>query len=163
MRITNFQLQHLRRWLLPVCVLSLIGSAAAQRYRPCLGCAEHVEYARRWHRPFLALLASQIVLAAEHFALEAHARQLGLCEADPLIRNPIATNHCHQFEWKRALLIEAPLEVVAFDSPAWGLARSGHARWGLSWQLVPMIAHAWAIRRTTQAIHYWEREQALLH
>lgn len=155
----NFHRLRRLAWLLPALALAL----SAQRYRPCLGCAEHIEYARRWHRPFLALLVSQFVLAGENFALEAHARSLGLCEADPLMRNPIAVNQCHAFSWPRALLIEAPLEALIFDSPAWGLARAGHARWGLSWELVPIIAHAWAIRRTAQAIHRWEREQLLYH
>ncbi len=163
MRLTNSSFRNWRRGLLGLLLLLLPLRLAAQRYQPCLGCAEHVEYTHRWHRPFLAMLAAEVVLAGENFALEAHARHLGLCEADPLIRNPIAVNHCHYFSWKRALLIEAPIEAAAFVSPAWGLARSGHARWGLSWQLVPMIAHAWAIRRTAEAIHRWNREQSLLH
>ncbi|MGH9394507.1 MAG: hypothetical protein ACRD1E_10090, partial [Terriglobales bacterium] len=92
-------------------------------YTPCLGCAEHQEMQVRWHRPFLTALAGESVVMFNHFRLERSARQLGLCETDVLIRNPVAINGCHAYSAKRAWLIEAPLELVAFTSPAWGLER----------------------------------------
>ncbi len=149
-------------------LLVSIATAAAwgqNRYRPCLGCAEHVELRQRWHKPLLELLGAQVVLFGENDWLEARASHMGLCENDPLARGSARPGipGCHAFSLSRALVLELPLEILIFYSPAWGLARSGHPRWGMAWGLVPILAHAWAIRQTTEAIHQWEREQLLLH
>jgi len=132
-------------------------------YLPCLGCAEHQEIRTRWHRPFLAELAGEGLLLFNHFRLEADARQLGLCESDWLIRSPLAVNGCHAYSARRAWLIEAPLELVLFTSPAWGLQRRGHPRWALALELVPIAYHAFSASQTSAAIHQWQRQQFLFH
>lgn len=134
---------------------------AAQTYTPCLGCAEHNELRTRWVKPWLGELSVEAAVAADHYRLESDAEHLGLCENNPLIRVSLAINGCHAFSERRALLVASPLEVLTFVSPAWGLARWGHPRWAMAWQSVPIFGHALAIRRTTEAIHRWERQQAL--
>ena len=138
-------------------------AAAQAGYTPCLGCAEHTELQVRWHRPFWMELAGEGVAMADHFRLERQAAHLGLCESDPLIRSPLAINGCHQFSLKRAWLIEAPLEVAAFTSPAWGLERRGHPRWAMVLELVPIVYHTLSARATTEAIHTWQRQLFLFH
>lgn len=140
--------------------------AAAQTsggYSPCLGCAEHKEIETRWHRPFVIELAGEGALLFDHFRLERDARNMGLCESDILTRSALADNGCHRFSETRAWLIEAPLEVVAFTSPAWALERRGHPRWATVLELVPITYHALSVRKTTEAIHQWQRQQALYH
>ncbi|HUX67812.1 MAG TPA: hypothetical protein VMV31_10020 [Terriglobales bacterium] len=138
--------------------------ARAQRgYIPCLGCAEHQEIQTRWHRPFLAELAGEGVLLFNHFRLEADARQYGLCESDILIRSALAVNGCHPYSARRAWLIEAPLELALFTSPAWGLQRRGHPRWALALELLPIAYHAFSASQTAAAIHQWQRQQYLFH
>lgn len=132
-------------------------------YAPCLGCAEHNEIRTRWHRPFLLELAGEGALMFNHFRLERDARDLGLCETDILIRTPTALNGCHAYSATRAWLIEAPLEIAAFTSPAWGLARRGHPRWAMALELVPITYHAVSAKETVRAIHLWQRELALYH
>lgn len=139
------------------------GAAAQGTYTPCLGCAEHQEIRTRWHRPFLLELAGEGALMFNHFRLERDARQLGLCETDILIRNPTAVNGCHAYSATRAWLIEAPLEIAAFTSPAWGLERRGHPRWAMALELVPITYHAVSAKQTVKSIHVWQRELALFH
>lgn len=143
-------------------VLVLTGWAAAQAYQPCLGCAEHQELRTRWHRNFALELSVESVLVAEHYAVEAEGRRFGLCESNVLLRSPQEINGCHPFSLTRAMLIAMPIEVLAFTSPAWGLARAGHPHLGLSLELVPMLLHGWAIRHTIEALHRQQREMALL-
>ncbi len=143
----------------------LLAPAAAQSlqgYIPCLGCAEHKEIETRWHRPFVMELAGEGAVLFDHFRLEADARQMGLCESDPLIRSSLAINGCHRYSAVRAWLLEAPLEVLAFTSPAWGLERRGHPRWAMALELVPIAYHAFSIRATLEAIHRWQRLEYLL-
>lgn len=142
-----------------VAVLVLAPRAQAQAgYAPCLGCAEHAEIRVRWHRPFWAELAGEGFAMFDHFRLEQDAANLGLCESDPLIRSPLAINGCHRFSATRAWLIEAPLELVAFTSPAWGLARHGHPRWAMVLELAPIAYHAFSAIATVDAIHQWQRQ-----
>jgi hypothetical protein len=143
-------------WALPAAAQALKG------YTPCLGCAEHKEIETRWHRPFLIELAGEGALMFGHFRLEGEAKRMGLCETDPLIRSPLAVNGCHAFSATRAWLIEAPLEVLAFTSPAWGLERRGHPRWAMALELAPIAYHAFAIRATIESIHRWQRLEYLL-
>lgn len=148
-------------------VLLVAGAALAAQasgtYIPCLGCAEHQEMQTRWHRPFLIELAGEGLLMANHFRLEGDARALGLCETDILIRSPQAVNGCHAYSAKRAWLIEAPIELALFTSPAWGLQRRGHPRWAMGWELVPIAYHAFSARATNTAIQQWQRELFLFH
>jgi hypothetical protein len=152
------------RALLILGLLALGAAAAAAQggYVPCLGCAEHQEIETRWHRPFWAQLSSESVLLFNHFRIERQARDLGMCETDVLIRSPQAINGCHPFSAKRAWLIEAPLEVLAFTSPAWGLERRGHPRWAMLLEAVPMTYHLVTIHETANSIHQWNRLTYLL-
>ncbi|MGH9476657.1 MAG: hypothetical protein ACRD1C_10020 [Terriglobales bacterium] len=139
------------------------GAQSAAAYIPCLGCAEHHEIETRWHRPFLVELAGAGFIMFDHFRLERDARDLGLCETDVLLRSSRAVNGCHRYSALRAWLIEAPIEIAAFTSPAWGLERRGHPRWAMALESVPMIYHGLALRSTIQAIHQWQRLSYLLH
>ena len=156
---------HLRRTVLVALAgWLLVSTAQAQAgYRPCLGCAEHEEIRHNWHRPFLVELATESVLIASHFAVEADARGQGLCESNILLRGPALPDGCHPFSLTRALLIATPLEILVFTSPAWALARAGHPHLGLMLEAVPMTLHALAIGDTLAAIHSHQREQALYH
>lgn len=136
---------------------------ASNGYTPCLGCAEHSEMQTRWHRPFLVELAGEGALAFDHFRVEGVAQRLGMCEGDPLLRSPVVVNGCHAYSAPRAWLIAAPLELVAFASPAWGLERRGHPRWAMALLLVPIAYHAFSIRSTDAAIRAWQQEQLLYH
>ncbi|MGH9415675.1 MAG: hypothetical protein ACRD01_03525 [Terriglobales bacterium] len=153
--------------LLAALALLLPGPGAlaqsTSNYIACLGCAEHQEIRTRWHRPLLTELAGEGFVMFDHFRLERQARDLGLCETDPLIRGPEMFPGCHPFSVRRAWLIEAPLELVAFTSPAWGLARRGHPRWAMALELVPILYHTFTIRATSQAIQQWREEQFLYH
>ncbi|MGH9414444.1 MAG: hypothetical protein ACRD0Y_12000 [Terriglobales bacterium] len=128
-----------------------------QSYIPCLGCAEHHEIQTRWHRPFLIELTGEGLLLFDHFRLERNARDMGLCETDVLIRSSRSVDGCHPYSATRAWLIEAPLEILAFTSPAWGLERDGHPRWAMALELVPIVYHGLAIKSTIHAIHQWQR------
>jgi len=130
-------------------------------YTPCLGCAEHEAMQTRWRRPFLIEMEVAGLVMFTHFRLEAEARSMGLCESDVLIRSPLAAAGCHPYSARRAWLLEAPLEVVAFTSPAWGLERRGHPRWALLFEAVPIVYHAWSAHATIHAIHQWQRQQYL--
>ncbi|MGH9482902.1 MAG: hypothetical protein ACRD1L_12515 [Terriglobales bacterium] len=130
-------------------------------YIPCLGCAEHTEIQNRWHRPFLIELAGAGLVMANHFRLEGDARALGMCESDVLIRSSSSVAGCHPYSATRAWLIEAPLEIALFTSPAWGLARRGHPRWAMGLELVPMAYHAFSSAATVSAMHQFQREEAL--
>jgi len=144
----------------------LLGAAqrsGAQTYIPCLGCAEHQEIRTRWHRPWFALLATDGILAADHFRLEVKARNLGMCEPSPLLHSSQAINGRHPFSMTRALLVAAPLEILAITSPSWGLARRGHPRLAMAMEVVPITWHALSIRDTQRAIKNWQKEQILLH
>lgn len=154
---------RLVRLLLALVCAGTVGAVAQGAYTPCLGCAEHAEMRTRWHRPFLLELAGEGALMFNHFRLERDARQLGLCETDILIRTPTAVNGCHAYSATRAWLIEAPLEMAAFASPAWGLQRRGHPRWATVLELVPIAYHAVSAKQTVHAIHVWQRELALYH
>ena len=131
-------------------------------YTPCLGCAEHQEIQTRWHRPFLTELAGEGLVMFNHYRLESSAREMGLCETDILIRDPIAVGGCHAYSAKRAWLIEAPLEVALFTSPAWGLERRGHPRWAMVLEFVPVSYHLLSSRATVEAIHQYQRLAFLL-
>lgn len=147
-------------------VLLLAAAACAQEpagYQPCLGCAEHEELQHNWHRPFILELATESVLIASHFAVEARARRDGLCESNIFLRGPAVPGGCHPFSLTRALLVATPLELLVFTSPAWALARAGHPKLGLALEAVPMTLHALAIGHTLAAIHSHQREQALYH
>ncbi|HXR97044.1 MAG TPA: hypothetical protein VN709_04290 [Terriglobales bacterium] len=135
----------------------------APGYVPCLGCIEHHEMQVRWHRPFVLELAGEGAMMFDHYRLEAQARDLGLCESDVLTRNPVATGGCHAFSATRAWLIETPIEVALFTSPAWGLQRRGHPRWAMALELVPFAYHALSVRATTEAIHQYQRQSFLFH
>jgi hypothetical protein len=148
-------------WLLAAAMLAPAAAQSLRGYTPCLGCAEHKEIETRWHRPFLAELAGEGALMFDHFRLEAEARNLGLCESDPLIRSATAVNGCHLYSATRAWLIEAPIEILAFTSPAWGLERRGHPRWAMALELVPIVYHALSIRATIESIHQWQRLEYL--
>lgn len=139
------------------------GAQTPGGYVPCLGCAEHNEIRARWHRPLLTELAAETLVMANHFRLENDARKLGMCESDVLIRSPLAVNGCHAYSARRAWLIEAPLELVAVTSPAWGLARRGHPRWAMAVALLPMGYHALSSRATIEAIHQYQRQLFLFH
>lgn len=152
--------------LVALVALTLAPRAAAQStdgYIACLGCAEHQEMRTRWHRPFLTELAGAGFVMWDHFRLEGQARDLGLCETDPLVRGPAVFPGCHPFSARRAWLIEAPLELVAFTSPAWGLGRRGHPRWAAALELVPILYHTVTIHATSGAIARWREEQFLYH
>lgn len=138
---------------------AVTGQVAAQTagYQACLGCAEHQEMRTRWHRPFVIELAGEGLLMFNHFRLERDAADLGLCETDILIRGGADAGGCHHFSATRAWLIEAPLEVGLFTSPAWGLARRGHPRWAMVWELVPIVYHAWSASETVHTIHQYQR------
>ncbi|GEM_PF-2401059 len=142
----------------------IVGScpAAAQTPQACLGCIEHAELRPR-HRSIWILLAAQVMAAAGHYALEEHARRLGLCERNPLLRQPQSLNGCHPFAPARAAFLAVPLEFALVDSPAWGLEHRGHPRWAQGLLLLPTLWHGWAVRQTTEAIHQYQRQQALLH
>lgn len=146
-------------------LLTLTASPAVAQsspsYTPCLGCAEHREIETRWHRPFLIELAGEGLVMANHFRLEGDARELGLCETDILIRSSSSVNGCHPYSATRVWLIEAPLEIALFTSPAWGLARRGHPRWAMLLVLVPMAYHAFSSAATVSAIHQFQREEFL--
>ncbi len=144
-------------------ILGTAESSRAQTYIPCLGCAEHQEIRTRWHRPWLVMLATDGALAADHFRLEVKARNLGMCEPSPLLHSSQAINGCHPFSLTRALLVAAPLEIAAFTSPSWGLARRGHPRWAMALELAPIAWHALSIRATQRAIDNWQKEEILLH
>ena len=153
-----------RAVLLALAGFLLIPNAQAQAgYRPCLGSAEHKEIRHNWHRPFILELATESVLIAAHFAVEADARGQGLCESNILLRGPALPDGCHPFSLTRALLVATPLEILVFTSPAWALARAGHPHLGLMLEAVPMTLHALAIGDTLAAIHSHPREQALYH
>lgn len=147
---------------------ALAPAAAAQTttafnedYTPCLGCAEHEAMQTRWRRPFLIEMEVAGLTMFTHFRVEEEARRMGLCESDVLIRSSLAVAGCHTYSARRAWLIEAPLEVVAFTSPAWGLERRGHPRWALLFEAVPIVYHAWSAHATIHAIHQWQRQQFL--
>jgi len=118
--------------------------------------------ATRWRRPFLTLLAGEGLVMFNHFRLENSAARAGLCETDVLTRSPGAVNDCHRFSMTRAWLIEAPLELALFTSPAWGLERRGHPRWALAFELVPMAYHLESSAQTVRAIHQFQRMEFLL-
>ena len=101
--------------------------------------------------------------AAGHYALEQHARRLGLCESNPLLRHPESINGCHAFSPARAAFLAVPLEFALIDSPAWGLEHRGHPQWAQGLLLLPTLWHGWAVRQTTESIHQYQRQQALLH
>lgn len=147
-------------WLLLVPLL-LAPLAAQSGYQACLGCAEHEAMRTRWHRPFLIELETAGLTMFTHFEVEGEAQRMGLCESDVLIRSSLAVGGCHAYSAKRAWLIEAPLEFVAFTSPAWGLERRGHPRWAMLLEAVPMVYHAWSAHQTVHAIHQWQRLQFL--
>jgi hypothetical protein len=132
-------------------------------YVPCLGCVEHHEMQVRWHRPFVLELAGEGAMMFDHYRMEARARDMGLCESDVLTRNPIAVGGCHAFSTKRAWLVETPIEVALFTSPAWGLERRGHPRWAMALELLPFAYHALSVRATTEAIHQFQRQSFLYH
>ncbi|MGH9394939.1 MAG: hypothetical protein ACRD1E_12265, partial [Terriglobales bacterium] len=151
-------------------LLAVLGPAAAAQtttaftegYTPCLGCAEHEAMRTRWRRPFLLEMEAAGLTMFTHFQVENEARRMGLCESDVLIRSALAVAGCHSYSARRAWLIEAPLEVVAFTSPAWGLERRGHPRWALALELVPMAYHGLSSRATVEAIHQYQRLEFLL-
>ena len=147
------------RWvaLAPLAVLLCAPLAAQSGYVACLGCAEHQEIRTRWQRPFILELAGEGLMMFDHFRLENDAAHMGLCETDPLIRSPLAPGGCHAFSAWRAWLIEAPIEVLAFTSPALGLERRGHPRWAMALELVPIAYHAFSARSTIEAIHQYQR------
>lgn len=155
---------HLPLVPLAFLVLSALAVVAQSQgvYQPCLGCAEHHEIQVRWHRPFLTELAGEGFAIFNHYRLESSARALGLCETDILIRNPVAVGGCHAYSAKRAWLIEAPLEVALFTSPAWGLERRGHPRWAMALEFVPVTYHLLSSRATVEAIHKYQRLAFLL-
>lgn len=149
-----------------ILLLAAVGCLAApaaaraqspQGYIPCLGCAEHHEIETRWHRPFLVELAGEGLIMFDHFRLEREARDMGLCETDILIRSSRSVNGCHPYSATRAWLIEAPIEILAFTSPAWGLERDGHPRWAMALEMVPIVYHGLALKSTIHAIHQWQR------
>ena len=149
--------------LLGSVLLGTVQRSEAQTYIPCLGCAEHQEIRTRWHRPWLALLATDGILAADHFRLEIQARNLGMCEPNPLLHSSQAVNGCHSFSLTRALLIATPIEILAFTSPSWGLAQRGHPRWAMALELAPITWHMLSIQATRHAINQWKQQQLLLH
>lgn len=149
--------------LLMAILLGMAENSRAQTYIPCLGCAEHQEIRTRWHRPWLTELVVDGILAADHFRLEAQARNLGMCEPTPLLHSSQAINGCHPFSMTRALLVATPLEVLMITSPSWGLARRGHPRWAMALELLPITWHALSIQGTKHAMHEWQKEQILLH
>lgn len=132
-------------------------------YTPCLGCAEHEAMRTRWRKPFLLELEAAGLTMFAHYRVEREARAMGMCESDVLIRSSLAVNGCHRFSATRAWLIETPLEVVAFTSPAWGLERRGHPRWAMLFEAVPIVYHAWSAHATIHAIHQWQRYQFLYY